>query len=262
MPFVSRAGVRVHYDDVGDPARPTVLLHTGGCGDARMWEPAGYLTALASFRVLRLDHRGRGRSDRPREVAAHSLDDYVADVCAVLDDAAVARVGLVGYSDGARVAFGLASRHPARVAAVVAIDGLGPPSASEPWRAELADELRQKGTAAVISQLAAAEPQPPPRWLVDTLSATDSEVFAASLEAWAEAGSIWTELTAVTAPSLFLCGGHDWATVAADADLAASVLAQGSARIFSDLAHLQMFWRTDRTLPAIVDFLARQLAPL
>ena len=50
MPYVSRAGVRLYYADAG--SGPVVLLHTGGGGDGRMWDLAGYVTALAGYRLL------------------------------------------------------------------------------------------------------------------------------------------------------------------------------------------------------------------
>ena len=63
MPYVSRAGVRLHYADAG--SGPVVLLHTGGGGDGRMWDLAGYVTALAGYRLLLL-HRREGDPPRRR----------------------------------------------------------------------------------------------------------------------------------------------------------------------------------------------------
>lgn len=54
MPYTRRAGVRLHYQDAG--SGPAVLLHTGGGGDGRMWDLAGYTAALAGYRTLVLDN--------------------------------------------------------------------------------------------------------------------------------------------------------------------------------------------------------------
>src|SRR5215471_12218090 len=99
MPYVNRAGVRLYYEHAG--SGPVVLLHTGGGGDGRMWELAGYTGTLTGYRTLLMDHRGHGRSDCPAGLAAHRMSEYVADVIAVLDDAGVDRAALVGYSFGA-----------------------------------------------------------------------------------------------------------------------------------------------------------------
>jgi pimeloyl-ACP methyl ester carboxylesterase len=125
MPYVRRAGVRLHYDDAG--CGSAVLLHTGGGGDGRMWELAGYTTALAGYRRLLLDHRGHGRSDCPPGLSGHRLGEYVQDVITVLDRAGVAQAGLVGYSAGARIAYAVARRYPGRVRAVVGIGAVGAP---------------------------------------------------------------------------------------------------------------------------------------
>src|SRR5215469_15955223 len=110
MPYAHRARVRLHYEDTG--SGPTVLLHTGGRGDRRMWELAGYTAPLGGYRTLLMDHRGHGLSDCPPEVSAHRLGEYVADVIAVLDAAGVAPVSLVGYSAGAQIAYAVAHQHP------------------------------------------------------------------------------------------------------------------------------------------------------
>jgi pimeloyl-ACP methyl ester carboxylesterase len=76
VPYASRAGVRLHYEDAG--SGPVVLLHTGGGGDGRMWQLAGYGEALAGYRLLTMDHRGHGRSDCPTGLQAHRMSEYVA----------------------------------------------------------------------------------------------------------------------------------------------------------------------------------------
>ncbi len=56
-------GGEVWADDSGGDGPPLVLLHPG-VGDSRIWEPV--LPALtASYRVIRYDARGYGRSPAP-----------------------------------------------------------------------------------------------------------------------------------------------------------------------------------------------------
>ncbi|MGH7641469.1 MAG: alpha/beta fold hydrolase [Candidatus Dormibacteria bacterium] len=122
MPEVTRGGVHLHYSD--NSTGPAVLFHTGAAGDGRMWEPAGYPDIISPCRQLFLDHRGHGQSDRPTEALAHRLDEYVADVVAVLDHVQVDRVILVGYSAGAKVVYSLAADHPDRVIALACLGGV------------------------------------------------------------------------------------------------------------------------------------------
>jgi non-heme chloroperoxidase len=80
MPFVERDGARIHYREEGTGF--PVVLHTGGAGDGAMWDGAGYTARLPGFRLILLDHRGRGRSSRVAGIEGHVPGAYVADVVA------------------------------------------------------------------------------------------------------------------------------------------------------------------------------------
>ena len=82
MPYVDSGGLAVYYTETG--SGPPVLWHTGGCGDATMWQRAGYLEGLPGYRHILFDHRGHGRSQAPQGMAGHHMRCYVADVIAVL----------------------------------------------------------------------------------------------------------------------------------------------------------------------------------
>lgn len=258
MPQAYRDGVRLFYDDVG--AGPAVLLHTGGGGDGRMWREAGYVSALPGYRVLSLDHRGHGRSDKPADRAQHHLSEYVADVIAVLDEAAVDRTVLIGYSFGARVAYAVAANHPDRVTAVVGLGTLHPPDEDPAADAEWAAEVRAQGMRAAMEAIADDEPEPAPSWLIDNLASTDPEMFALLLEGLTTSPTVWDDLPAITAPVLILCGEREGEGAGRLAQAAVGRLRQGRQIVFPGLAHLQLFWRSDLTLAPITTFL-RQTAP-
>lgn len=259
MPYVSRAGVRLYYEDAGPG--PVVLLHTGGGGDGRMWELAGYTTALAGYRTLVMDHRGHGRSDRPAGRPAHRMNEYVADVIAVLDDAGAGRAALVGYSAGAAVAYAVASRHPDRVGAVAGIGAVGAPDEDDGDVTAQVAAIRAGGMRAAMERIAAEEPQPPPGWLIDNLAGTDAEMFALLLEAWASEPGSWADFPAIRAPALIICGENEEPDAASHARLAAQTLTKGSAAVLPGLYHLQAFWRTDRSCPPLAAFLREHWMP-
>jgi pimeloyl-ACP methyl ester carboxylesterase/predicted glycosyltransferase len=75
------------------------------------------------FRVLTMDGRGNGRSDRPHGQAAYSFDHFHADFVAVLDALAIERVALVGFSAAAMIVLRLAAEQPQRVSHVVTAGG-------------------------------------------------------------------------------------------------------------------------------------------
>lgn len=253
MPFVNRAGTRLYYEDAG--SGPVVLLHTGGGGDGRMWELAGYTGALQGYRTLLMDHRGHGRSDCPAELSAHRMSEYVADVIAVLDDAGAGAAALLGYSAGAQVAYAVASTYPERVGAVAGIGAVGAPSDDDSDVSAYTAAIRAGGMRAAMDQIAAGEPQPAPGWLIDNLSETDPEMFALLIEAWAGEPGSWADFPRVAAPTVIICGEHEEPHAARNARLAAQTLPRGSAVILPGLHHLQAFWRTDETLPPLLTFL-------
>jgi pimeloyl-ACP methyl ester carboxylesterase len=254
VPVVERHGVRLYYADRG--SGPAVLFHTGGGGDGRMWELAGYTEALGGCRQLLMDHRGHGRSDQPVRLAAHAIDEYVADVIAVLDHASIDRAVLVGYSSGADVLYRTAAAHPDRCLALVGIGAIPTPFDEPGPSIERARDVREVGMRAVMEGVSAQEPEPAPAWLIDNLAETPADMFAHMLEAWADTPSVLADFPAIAAPTLLICGENE----VADGDVArvVALLANSSAVVMPGFGHLQTFWHAEMTAPVIVDFLQAQ----
>lgn len=72
-------------------------------------------------RVLVMDGRGNGLSDRPLDPSAYTDEEFAADALAVMDDTDTQWSALVSLSAGARWALLLAAEHPERVTAAVFI---------------------------------------------------------------------------------------------------------------------------------------------
>jgi pimeloyl-ACP methyl ester carboxylesterase len=182
---------------------------------------------------------------------------YVDDVIAVLDDAEVERVVMIGYSLGARVGYAVAPTHSGRLAGLVGLDSVPDPAADPgDWR-KGADRVMAEGTRAVIQEMADAESEPPPSWLLEHLCATEPTVFAGSYEALATAPPFWPLADRFTMPTLFLLGvGEDDEDWWARGQSAADTLPDARAVALRGLGHLQAFWRTDYSLPPVIQFLA------
>jgi pimeloyl-ACP methyl ester carboxylesterase len=256
MPYIDSGGLRLFYEETG--AGLPVLWHTGGCGDSTMWQRAGYLASLPGYRHVLFDHRGHGRSAAPAGTDGHHMDRYVEDVVAVLDDARISQAVMVGYSLGARIGYAVAAAHPARLAGLVALDSVPGPDEDPASYRDAAREVLAKGTSALIREMAAAEDEPPPAWLVEHLCATDTEVFAGTYEAFATEPPFWQVAARITVPALHVLGVPDadpdwWALGQA----AAAAMPDATAVALPGLGHLQAFWRTDQSVPPIERFLAR-----
>ena len=133
--FVERDGVRVAwelFDRDLPPGAPTVfLLPTWAIVHSRFWK--GQVPFLARFfRVLTLDNRGNGRSDRPTDPAQVTAAETIADCVAAMDATDTRRAVIVGLSMGGAFALRLAALYPERVAGAIfvgpAVAGFGDPS--------------------------------------------------------------------------------------------------------------------------------------
>jgi pimeloyl-ACP methyl ester carboxylesterase len=126
MPYAANArdASRVYFEDDGGGGTPVVLL--GGFLDpvelVRNTPIARALHELSGeFRLVFVDHRGHGWSDKPNDAKTYAMPLRVGDVVAVLDELAIERASFIGISWGGRLCFGIGERAPERVRALVAI---------------------------------------------------------------------------------------------------------------------------------------------
>ena len=115
--FFDADGVAIRYLDRG--AGPAVVLVHGFAGSIeRSWINTGILQDLArDHRVLALDLRGHGRSDKPHEPLEYS--ELADDVIRLMDHAGVRRAHAVGYSLGGIILLKLLTTDPERFERVV-----------------------------------------------------------------------------------------------------------------------------------------------
>ena len=118
--FIERGGVKVGYEVFGEGEPAIVFPPVDGIVQSRCWKAQVPYLARTS-KVVTIDPRGNGRSDRPQTAAAYADTEFVADTIAVMDATGVDRAVLVGHCTSSWYAFLAAGRHPDRVLGVVAI---------------------------------------------------------------------------------------------------------------------------------------------
>ncbi|MSQ09210.1 MAG: alpha/beta fold hydrolase [Dehalococcoidia bacterium] len=114
MPYLNNSGIGIYYRTEG-AGSPVVLMH-GTSGDMETWRDYGYVDALnQSHRLILIDSRGHGHSDKPHDPATYTLVQRVGDIVAVLDALEIRKAHYVGYSMGGWIGFGMAKHAPDRV---------------------------------------------------------------------------------------------------------------------------------------------------
>lgn len=120
--FVERGGVRSWYAQFGEAGPWLAFAPIFQIANSHMLR--GVLPWLAQhYRVVVMDLRGNGRSDRPATQDQYSFDHYFADFVAVLDRLEVDRAAVVGISATAMTAIRLAHEQPQRVSHLVLVGG-------------------------------------------------------------------------------------------------------------------------------------------
>ena len=118
MPYADNGSVRIHYQLEGKG--PALVLQHGFTESVVDWYETGYVEALRpDYRLILIDARGHGASDKPRDPDAYVLNRRVADVVAVLDALDIAKALFWGYSMGGWIGFGIAKYAAERVHALV-----------------------------------------------------------------------------------------------------------------------------------------------
>jgi 3-oxoadipate enol-lactonase len=200
-----------HRFDGPDDA-PVIALSTSLGTTNELWDPQTAELAK-SFRVLRYDHRGHGRSDAPP--GPYTVEQLATDVLELLDRLGVGSVTFCGLSLGGAVGMWLSSRVPERVDRLVLCCTSARFADREFWL-DRARTVREQGVAAVADVVLerwftagfrARDPETVEQFR-ELLLSTPREGYAACCDALA-AWDFRDELRTISAPTLVVVADHD-----------------------------------------------------
>ena len=129
MHSFSSEGVRIAFIDVpaaNGEGDPVLLIHGFASTHAVNWVNTLWTKTLsnAGYRVIALDNRGHGQSDKLYDPAAYDSSIMAEDARRLLDHLGIERADVMGYSMGARIAGFLALQQPHRVRSLM-LGGIG-----------------------------------------------------------------------------------------------------------------------------------------
>lgn len=212
----------ISYEVSGPAVAPAVLL-AHSIGTSRVLWDAQVASLAESWRVIRYDTRGHGKSSAP--AADYDLDQLGRDALAVLDAAGVERAHIVGLSLGGLTAMWLAVHAPDRVERLVLANTAARIGSTDRW-AERIRQVRSHGMASIVEETMR-------RWFSEAFRTRNAEIVAAYghlLAGCSPAGytgccaalrdaDFRDAIDRIAAPTLVVAGDQDQATTLDDANL-------------------------------------------
>ena len=257
MSYFRNGDCKLHYEEYGQGS-PVLLLHGLG-SSTRDWEHQKAALA-ARHKIILMDLRGHGRSDRPNE--QYSIAGFAEDVLALLDHLKLQQVHLVGISMGGMTAFQLAVEHPQRLLSLSIVN-----SSPEVRMHNLKSAL-QISQRWLFSQLMSMDaigkmvsqklfPKPEQAALrektVERWRFNDKRAYLASLNAiigW----SVRDKLGLITCPTLVITADQDYTPVA-EKQAYVDQLPNAQLLVIADSHHATPIDQAQRFNQALLDFL-------
>ncbi len=135
-------GIKFHYSLDGEVSKPVLVLVNMASINLTAWEPV-FMTLLTTYRILRFDIRGTGKSAWGKE-DEFTFSQYADDLAAIMDVLQIPKAFVLGVAYGARTAVQFGLRHEQKLTALGLFDvALTPP----------VEQLQQKALAAKARQL-------------------------------------------------------------------------------------------------------------
>ncbi len=217
MPYFDNDECQLHYEEYGS-GQPLILVH--GLGSSTLdWE---YQIPQLSkhYRVISLDVRGHGRSDKPRE--KYSIQGFAEDVGALIEHLKLPPVHLVGISMGGMIGFQVGVDYPTVLKSLTIVNSGPEVKVKRPkdllmvaQRWSLSRLLSLETIGKSLGKLLFPKPEQVElrlkverRWPMN-----DKRAYLASLDAIIGWG-VRERLARITCPTLVVTADHDYTPVA------------------------------------------------
>ncbi len=206
-------GVTIHYAEGAPNGGPLVVLH--GISDRRQGLTRLIMGWESRRHVFACDMRGHGKSGR---AASYRAADYFPDIAAFIEQRIGSRSAILGHSNGAMTALGVAAMIPASIEAVILLDP--PLNLREARRSpgQTGDYLKkvheiisgERPLREVIFEIFPKIGEAGIRWFEDTFSRIDPEVIRVMMDGrYFDGLDLAAQLDKVTCPALLIYGEEE-----------------------------------------------------
>ncbi len=214
--FFNSNGVRIRYIEQGS-GEPVVLIH-GYMGTAEAnWVAPGVFQQLAkNYRVIALDCRGHGKSDKPHDVKQYGRE-MALDIVRLLDHLKIQKAHIVGYSMGGGITAKLLTMKPERFLTATLGGSGGRLAYTEDEikrREQMAAEM-EKGSTRTLSLSLWPKDQPKPteeelqKRAASFLAGQDIIALAAVMRGTPDQVVTVEQVAAVNVPTMAIIGSAD-----------------------------------------------------
>lgn len=262
MPKVRVSDIDIYYEMSGD-GEPLVLIHGLG-SSSRDWElqiPA----FSAQHKVIAIDLRGHGRSDKP--AGPYSIPLFAADTARLMEVLNIPAAHIVGLSLGGMVAFQLAVSWPAFVQSLVIVNS-GPEFIVRTARERLLLMQRQLMVRCMgmkrFGKFLGHRLFPKPdqerlrRHLAERIAENDPRAYREALRAMTAGWSVERHLKDLHCPTLVIAAAGDYTPVAHKAAYVAK-LPQAELLVIQDSRHATPADQPAEFNKAVLNFIERRL---
>jgi pimeloyl-ACP methyl ester carboxylesterase len=260
MPFANNTGIRIHFEVEGSEASLPLIMQHGLQSSLETWRDSGYVAALKDdYRLILVDERGHGGSDKPHDPATYRPIDFTHDILSILDLMGIDKAAYWGYSMGASIGFhGIARYALSRFNSLI-LGGMSPYMMETEKRETLPrytslKMAAEQGMEAYISSLERKDGfKYHPDYRARLLANDPVALFAViqSMSTWPGADDI---LSKINVPCLVYAGEAD--PFCSGAKKGAAAIPNARFVSFPGLNHVQTSRASELVLPHVKQFLA------
>lgn len=260
MPTVNIRGVRIAYEEAGE-GLPIIFIH-GFPLSRRMWSPQ-ISTLSKKYRVIALDLRGFGESDKPP--GPYSIEDFADDVASLMLELDAAPGVVAGHSMGGYISFQLIRKHSKQVQSLILTNTRAEADSEEKKKSRLAlmEKIRREGKDRFLDESAARLLSPQNAKKADLvrqvrgfMEGCTEETLIATLKALAERPDNTELLKKIKVPTLIVAGDEDQIVPVESAIFMARTIPNAAISLIKGTGHLSNFENPKEFNNAIDKFLS------